>query len=214
MKRTLISMFLCVPMLAIANEPECSQPVPGSAAMGEAGLVAEAVAPADAQVPGSGLAPVPAELAAAPAPDAAATSEVATPALDLAAQTLLPCAETTAVAPAPEPAYVPKTAHDNSPWRFDMNQNGKRMTADEFDAWMKAKGIRVATGRAPAPAVPATAAPADGAVVVAAASAAVVPAPVGQTPSPAANPAVPAALPVAEAPALVPVADAVPAAAD
>lgn len=30
--------------------------------------------------------------------------------------------------------------------RFDMSQNGKRMTADEFDAWMKAQGIRVATG--------------------------------------------------------------------
>jgi hypothetical protein len=28
-----------------------------------------------------------------------------------------------------------------------MSQNGKRMTAVEFDAWMKAKGIRVAKGR-------------------------------------------------------------------
>lgn len=44
-------------------------------------------------------------------------------------------------------AYVPKTQHDNTPWRFDMNQNGRRMTAEEFDAWMKAKGIRVATGK-------------------------------------------------------------------
>lgn len=32
--------------------------------------------------------------------------------------------------------------------RFDMSQGGKRMTADEFDAWMKAQGIRVATGAA------------------------------------------------------------------
>lgn len=60
--------------------------------------------------------------------------------------------------------YVPKTAHDNTPWRFDMNQNGRRMTAEEFDAWMKAKGIRVATGKptaaADAPAPAATAAPA------------------------------------------------------
>jgi hypothetical protein len=24
-----------------------------------------------------------------------------------------------------------------------MTQNGKRMTADEFDAWMKARGVRV-----------------------------------------------------------------------
>ncbi len=44
-------------------------------------------------------------------------------------------------------AYAPKTQHDNTPWRFDMNQNGRRMTAEEFDAWMKAKGIRVATGK-------------------------------------------------------------------
>jgi hypothetical protein len=52
--------------------------------------------------------------------------------------------------------YKPKTAFDNTPWRFDMNQNGKRMTADEFDAWMKARGVRVA-GRKPV--VPGAAAP-------------------------------------------------------
>lgn len=44
-------------------------------------------------------------------------------------------------------AYVPLTKDDNTPWRFDMSQNGKRMTSAEFDAWMKAKGIRVATGK-------------------------------------------------------------------
>ena len=50
-------------------------------------------------------------------------------------------------------AYQPKTEFDNTPWRFDMNQNGKRMTADEFSAWMKSKGVRVARGAAkPAPA--------------------------------------------------------------
>jgi len=52
-------------------------------------------------------------------------------------------------------AYKPLTAFDNTPWRFDMNQNGKRMTAVEFDAWMKAKGVRVAKGAAPT-AVPAS----------------------------------------------------------
>jgi hypothetical protein len=59
-------------------------------------------------------------------------------------------------------AYVPKTQHDNTPWRFDMNQNGRRMTAEEFDAWMKAKGIRVATGKpgASAPAAAPAAVPA------------------------------------------------------
>ena len=66
-----------------------------------------------------------------------------------------------AAAPAASTAggYVPRTAHDNSPYRFDMTQNGRRMTAEEFDAWMKARGIRVATGK-PAGSAPAAAAPA------------------------------------------------------
>jgi hypothetical protein len=56
-------------------------------------------------------------------------------------------------------AYKPLTAFDNTPWRFDMNQNGKRMTADEFTAWMKAKGVRVAKGAVPvsAPVMPSAA---------------------------------------------------------
>ena len=59
--------------------------------------------------------------------------------------------------------YKPKTEFDNTPWRFDMNQNGKRMTADEFDAWMKTRGVRVARGSgspAVAPAAPVQDAPA------------------------------------------------------
>ena len=61
-------------------------------------------------------------------------------------------------------AYIPKTKDDNSPWRFDMSQNGKRMTSVEFDAWMKAKGIRVATGKAgaEAPALPPECTPSQG----------------------------------------------------
>ena len=54
-------------------------------------------------------------------------------------------------------AYKPQTEFDNTPWRFDMSQGGKRMTADEFDAWMKARGVRVARGAAPAPAAAAAA---------------------------------------------------------
>lgn len=55
--------------------------------------------------------------------------------------------------------YKPQTQFDNTPWRFDMNQNGKRMTAEEFDQWMKARGVRVAKGNgtAPATATPAAA---------------------------------------------------------
>ncbi len=53
-------------------------------------------------------------------------------------------------------AYKPQTQWDNTPWRFNMVQDGKRMTADEFDAWMKARGVRV-VGRKPDPAAtPAT----------------------------------------------------------
>lgn len=35
--------------------------------------------------------------------------------------------------------------------RFDMHQNGKQMSADDFDAWMKARGIRIAKGPPPPP---------------------------------------------------------------
>jgi len=63
-----------------------------------------------------------------------------------------------AAAPAAgDTGFVPRTAHDNSPYRFNMTQNGRRMTAEEFDAWMKARGIRVATGK-PAGSTPAAAA--------------------------------------------------------
>ena len=49
--------------------------------------------------------------------------------------------------------YKPRTQFDNTPWRFNMSQNGKNMTADEFSAWMKSRGVRVARGsNAPAPA--------------------------------------------------------------
>lgn len=59
--------------------------------------------------------------------------------------------------------YKPKTQYDNTPYRFNMHQNGKKMTAEEFDAWMKSRGIRVAKGApaggaAPAPAGTAVAA--------------------------------------------------------
>ncbi len=71
-------------------------------------------------------------------------------------------AQAEAAAPAaasqlPDPnTYKPRTEHDNTPYRFNMHQEGRQMTADEFDAWMKARGVRVARGAgAPAPAQPA-----------------------------------------------------------
>ena len=48
-------------------------------------------------------------------------------------------------------AYKARTEFDNTPWRFNMSQNGKNMTADEFSAWMKSRGVRVARGAAPVP---------------------------------------------------------------
>jgi hypothetical protein len=73
-------------------------------------------------------------------------------------------------------AYKPKTQFDNSPWRFDMNQGGKRMTADEFDAWMKSRGVRVVKAR-PAAAVAAPAAPGEATAAPAGTPAVAAPAP-------------------------------------
>ena len=60
----------------------------------------------------------------------------------------------TAASPSPRPEGRDATGA----YRFNMTQDGRRMSADEFDAWMKARGIRVARG-APdaAPAARATA---------------------------------------------------------
>ena len=45
------------------------------------------------------------------------------------------------------PATVPAAERDaTGAYRFNMTQHGRRMSADEFDAWMKARGIRVAKG--------------------------------------------------------------------
>jgi rare lipoprotein A len=44
-------------------------------------------------------------------------------------------------------AGMPASATGNTERRFDMAQNGKPMTAAEFDAWMKARRINVATGK-------------------------------------------------------------------
>jgi hypothetical protein len=80
-----------------------------------------------------------------------------------------------AINPNDPAAYKPLTEFDNTPWRFDMSQNGKRMTAEEFDAWMKARGVRVAKG--------------NGAAAVAAPP--VQPAPTTPAPAPVAEPTKP-----------------------
>lgn len=47
---------------------------------------------------------------------------------------------------APKPAAAPVSQPTDTSKRFNMTQNGKKMTADDFDAWMKKNGYRVATG--------------------------------------------------------------------
>jgi hypothetical protein len=42
--------------------------------------------------------------------------------------------------PAPAPVAVGKSN------RFEMTQNGRKMSAHDFDVWMKARGIRIAKG--------------------------------------------------------------------
>lgn len=49
--------------------------------------------------------------------------------------------------PAAVKAAPPPPASTKGGNRFEMTQHGRQMTADDFDAWMKARGIRVAKGR-------------------------------------------------------------------
>ncbi|GIX37769.1 MAG: hypothetical protein KatS3mg127_1008 [Silanimonas sp.] len=126
-----------------------------------------------------GLAPL---AQAAPAQELAAVPTLPASAAPVTLQGFLerirrPAAAAVPAAASPTAGYVPRTAHDNSPYRFDMTQNGRRMTADEFDAWMKARGIRVATGK------PATPAPAESAAAQAQPTAASAPAPAACQPS-------------------------------
>jgi rare lipoprotein A len=61
---------------------------------------------------------------------------------------------------APSPAAVPAAVLPNpAAERFDMRHDGRTMSADEFDAWLRARRLRVATGK-PA-AAPAATTPAD-----------------------------------------------------
>ena len=77
-------------------------------------------------------------------------------------QQLAACYDVANAAPAPgvvgpdnPAAYKPKTQFDNTPWRFNMSQNGKKMTADEFAAWMESRGVHVARGAPGATSAPA-----------------------------------------------------------
>ena len=76
----------------------------------------------------------------------------------------------------PSDADAPRAASDD--YRFDMRQDGRVMSANEFDAWMKARRVRVATGRPGTPDAPSAApAPTMTPAVAAAAPASTVPTP-------------------------------------
>lgn len=55
-------------------------------------------------------------------------------------------------------ASIPANAGAPAPGesRFDMRQDGRSMTAAEFDAWMQSRQVRIATGRPGTPQAPAT----------------------------------------------------------
>lgn len=54
----------------------------------------------------------------------------------------------TPAAQAPADPAKPKNA------RFNMTQDGKKMTAEDFDAWMKSQGIRIVPAKTAEPATP------------------------------------------------------------
>ena len=84
---------------------------------------------------------------ASPASLPAATVAPAVPGTAASTTGAVPTA-TGAVPTATDPAaYKPRTEFDNTPWRFNMSENGQRMTADAFDEWMKAKGLQVVGGK-------------------------------------------------------------------
>jgi hypothetical protein len=152
MIRSALLSFLALPAVFAASSAMAASPACNTAAM----------APLPASVPTQEMkhgAPTPASCVSVQAfVERARRPAVSAPAPTTTIATR-PAGQPAASAPASgsQGAYVPKTQHDNTPWRFDMNQNGRRMTAEEFDAWMKAKGIRVATGKPGASTAPAAA---------------------------------------------------------
>lgn len=118
---------------------------PGAVAPAMPGAVAPAAAPgtvAPAPVIPGAVAPATVPGAVVPAPGAIAPVPGTVAPAGVVPGTIAP--GTTAPAP-----YVPKTEFDNTPHRFNMTQDGKRMSANDFDAWMRAKGYRVAKGAPP-----------------------------------------------------------------
>ncbi|GAB3744070.1 hypothetical protein [Lysobacter olei] len=100
-----------------------------------------AVTPAASQPSGNGSGAAGGLLAQAYAQHSRATQALTNP--------VIGCGQVTAEKATPKSR--PRTRGRDAN-RFYMEQNGKKMTARDFDAWMKSRGIRVATGKPkPAP---------------------------------------------------------------
>ncbi|MCL1634861.1 septal ring lytic transglycosylase RlpA family protein [Luteimonas sp. SX5] len=85
-------------------------------------------------------------VAAAPAMPAAALASAPDTAIDKLVAAL-PVGAAAAAERKPEASATPAAPLANTDYRFDMRQDGKPMTVKEFDAWMKARRVSVATGK-------------------------------------------------------------------
>lgn len=57
-------------------------------------------------------------------------------------------AKPSAAKPAVAPDAPPATENQEPELRFDMTQDGKQMSADQFDSWLDERGVKVASGAA------------------------------------------------------------------
>ena len=111
---------------------------PGEAAVGASTTAAAPAATTAVQVAPASPSALDRMVAALPIASANAGERLpATVAASPVANAAIEAAGTTPATPAP----------GGSPWRFDMRQDGKVMSADEFDAWMKSRRVQVATGQ-------------------------------------------------------------------
>ncbi len=101
------------------------------------------------------LSPVGTAAAAERSPHAKAMPSNAAPTAERSATP--PSAGVAQSAPPPTASAPPASGAAAAPagsdldWRFDMSGEGRAMTADQFDAWMKSRRARVATGKAGVP---------------------------------------------------------------
>lgn len=116
------------------------------------GVLASATSPTDANALPGGVRVATGKPTLAPQPDVDTAMDKLVDALPIAS----------AQAAENEAPAIAASRPSNRDYRFDMRQDGRTMTADEFDAWMQSRRVRVATGQSgkPDPA-PATTAASD-----------------------------------------------------